>query len=320
MLENALARPGQILACTDSHTIAAGALNCAARGLGVLEMLQICSTGQTWYRVSPAIRVELVGHRPDNVFGKDIFLHLANVLGSVEGHDIEFTGPAIAELPMAERASLTTMCAELSANFALFPADEVTRDHVRRADPGNDQWEPVVPDPGADYVRSVTVDLGQLRPSVARPDFVAHNAVTPQDLDEPVPIHQAFIGSCANGKLDDLAVAALIVRGRKVAQGVRFLVTPASQRVYLDAVRAGYVADLVEAGAVVTNSTCGACYGGHLGLLGPGENCIASSTRNFSGRMGSPEAKIYLASSATVAASALTGIITDPTRYLAGAR
>jgi 3-isopropylmalate/(R)-2-methylmalate dehydratase large subunit len=154
---------------------------------------------------------------------------------------------------------------------------------------------------------------------VAKPDFVPHNTLPIAELTDEVRVDQAFVGSCANGKLEDLRIAAAVVQGRRVAAGVRFIVTPASQKVYLDAVRLGYVETLVEAGAVVTNSTCGACPGGHLGVLAPGEVCITSSTRNFKGRMGSPDAKVYIASSASVAASALTGRITDPTSYLAEA-
>lgn len=316
ILERGLARPGQILACTDSHTIASGALNCAARGLGPVEMLQIVCTGRTWFKVSPTIRVELTGTKAADVFGKDVFLHLAGVLGSVEGHNLEFGGPGLAGLSLDDRSTLATMCAEISANFATMPADRVVLDHLARVTDA--PLQPVEPDPDARYASISRVELGDVRPQVARPHSVPGNTVPAAEVGD-VPVDQAFIGSCANGKLEDLRVAAAIVAGRKVHPGVRLLVTPASQRVYLEAVRRGYVEALVEAGAVVTNSTCGACYGGHMGLLGPGETCITSSTRNFKGRMGSPEASIYMASSATVAASALAGRIVEPTPYLVDA-
>ena len=317
ILENGLALPGQILTCTDSHTCASGAFNCVARGMGPLEMLQIMCTGKTWYQVAPTVKFELRGKKPGNVFGKDIFLHLANVAGSVEGHNIEFGGPAVAELTLDDRATLATMAAELSAEFATFPADEKLIAHLRtiRTD-SKPQFEPAASDPDARYAATYDIALSELRPFVARPDFIPRNTTAVAELGERVAIDQAFVGSCANGKLEDLRIAARVVRGRKVASGVRLIVTPASQRVLKEAVRLGYVETLLEAGGVVTNSTCGACYGGHMGVLGPKEVCITSSTRNFKGRMGSPSARIYMASSATVAASAITGHITDPTPFL----
>jgi 3-isopropylmalate/(R)-2-methylmalate dehydratase large subunit len=312
ILEDALALPGQILACTDSHTIASGALNCAARGLGPIEMLQIVCTGKTWFRVSPTIRIELEGEKPPAVFGKDVFLHLAS-FGSAEGMNVEFGGAGVRSLTLDDRSTVATMCAEVSANFATFPADEVVVDHVRRVTDA--PFEPVWPDADAEYAEVRRIDLAALRAQVALPDFVPGNTLPAADVGD-VAIDQAFVGSCANGKLEDLRVAAAVVAGRSIAPGVRFLVTPASQRVYREAVKRGYVEMLVDAGAVVTNSTCGACYGGHMGIVGPGETCITSSTRNFKGRMGSPDAKIYIGSSATVAASAVAGKIVDPTPYL----
>ena len=317
ILENGLALPGQILTCTDSHTCASGAFNCVARGMGPLEMLQIMCTGKTWYQVAPTVKFELRGKKPGNVFGKDIFLHLANVAGSVEGHNIEFGGPAVAELTLDDRATLATMAAELSAEFATFPADEKLIAHLRtiRTD-SEPQFEPAASDPDAHYAATYDISLSELRPFVARPDFIPRNTTAVADLGERVAIDQAFVGSCANGKLEDLRIAAKVVRGRTVAPGVRLIVTPASQRVLKEAVRLGYVETILEAGGVVTNSTCGACYGGHMGVLGPKEVCITSSTRNFKGRMGSPSARIYMASSATVAASAIAGYISDPSPFL----
>ena len=317
ILENGLALPGQILTCTDSHTCASGAFNCVARGMGPLEMLQIMCTGKTWYQVAPTVKFELRGKKPGNVFGKDIFLHLANVAGSVEGHNIEFGGPAVAELTLDDRATLATMAAELSAEFATFPADEKLIAHLRTIRTnGEPQFEPAASDPDAHYAATYDISLSELRPFVARPDFIPRNTTAVADLGERVAIDQAFVGSCANGKLEDLRIAAKVVRGKTVASGVRLIVTPASQRVLKEAVRLGYVETILEAGGVVTNSTCGACYGGHMGVLGPKEVCITSSTRNFKGRMGSPSARIYMGSSATVAASAIAGYITDPTPYL----
>jgi 3-isopropylmalate/(R)-2-methylmalate dehydratase large subunit len=314
VLEHVLARPGQVLACADSHTCASGALNCAARGLGHLEILQIVCTGQTWYRVPETILVEFTGVKPAGVSGKDVFLAIAGALGSVEGRAIEFSANNLEQLSMDERSTIATMCAELSAEFAIFPADEVLVEYVRART--SRPFSAAAPDADAVYAERHVIDLATARPRVATPGAVPGNTIAVEDLPEPVAIDQAFIGSCANGKLTDLADAARVLAGRRVHDGVRLLVTPASQDVYLQAVKLGYVATLVEAGAVVTNSTCGACYGGHMGLLAPGEVCITSSTRNFQGRMGSDKAHIYLAGSATVAASAVTGVITDPRAYL----
>ena len=317
VLEHALALPGQVLACADSHTCASGALNCAARGLGHLEILQIVCTGQTWYRVPETILVELTGTKPPGISGKDVFLAIAAELGSVEGKAIEFASTALDQLSIDERSTIATMCAELSAEFAIFPADDVLLEYLdgRARSP----FTPVAAGPDARYAAHHVIDLGSIVPRVATPGAVPGHTVPIGELPDAVAIDQAFIGSCANGKLSDLADAARVLAGRRVKPGVRLLVTPASQEVYLQAVRLGYVETIVEAGAVVTNSTCGACYGGHMGLLAPGEVCITSSTRNFEGRMGHETARIYLAGSATVAASAVTGVITDPRPFLEGA-
>jgi 3-isopropylmalate/(R)-2-methylmalate dehydratase large subunit len=194
----------------------------------------------------------------------------------------------------------------LSAEFATFECDDRLIDYVKARNPA--PFAPQHPDPDADYAERRTVDLGAMRPLVALPDAVIRNSVAVDEVAGE-KIDQAFIGSCANGTLEDLAEAARVVKGRRVAPGVRLLVTPSTQAVYAAALKAGYVATLVEAGAVVTSATCGACFGGHMGVLGPGETCITASTRNFKGRMGDPSARIFMASPATVAASALAGFI-----------
>lgn len=316
IMEYALALPGSILACSDSHTIASGALNCLARGLGPVEILQIVCTGRTWYKVPPTIRYELVGEKHPDVYGKDIFLHIAGKYGSAEGFSIEFGGESLGALSIDDRSTLSTMCAEISAEFAVFPFDAVVADYLDGRT--EKEFDPVEPDAGAEYAAVRTVDLGAIRPAVARPDSIPGNTLDVAQLvaeDAGIAIDQAFVGSCANGKLEDLRVVAGILQGRTVSPGVRFIVTPASQRIYQEAAALGYVATIVGAGAVFTNSTCGACYGGHMGVVGAGEVCITSSTRNFRGRMGSPDARIYLASSATVAASAVAGRIADPADY-----
>lgn len=307
--ENGLARPGEILACTDSHTCAAGAYNTAARGLGPAEIYSIMCTGTTWFQVSPTIRYELDGVKPEAVSGKDIFLHIANEYGDAPNLNLEFGGAALAGIPMHDRRTIATQCAEVSADFATFEPDGVLASFLRER--GVTGYDSVTADSDAAYHDTRRIDLTTLEPYVARPGTVSRNGLPVSRLERR-KIDQAFIGSCANGQLEDLETAARVVRGKSVAPGVRLLVTPASQAVYRDAMRLGYLQDLADAGAVITNSTCGACFGYHMGVVGPGEVCITSSTRNFTGRMGSTEAAIFMASPATVAASAITGYITDP--------
>ena len=312
--ESGLALPGQILVCSDSHTLASGVLNCGARGLGQLEITQIICTGKTWFRVAPTVLFRLEGEKPANVFGKDILLHIAGKLGSFEGHNVEFAGPGLATIPLDDRSTICTMCAEISAEFATMPADDVVLEYLKGRT--SVAFEPVASDADAQYAAVHVIDLAQIKPTLARPDFIPKNTLPLEAFTERVKIDQAFVGSCANGKLEDLKTIAAILKGRTIAHSVRLVVTPASQKVYLDALRAGYIESIAASGALVTNSTCGACAGGHMGVVGPGEVCLTSSTRNFKGRMGSPDAKVYMASSATVAASAITGYITDPTEFL----
>ncbi|MCV7199554.1 aconitase/3-isopropylmalate dehydratase large subunit family protein [Mycobacterium angelicum] len=307
--ENGLARPGEVLACSDSHTCAAGAYNTAARGLGAAEVYSIMCTGQTWCQVTPTIRYEFGGIKPNTVSGKDIFLHIANEFGDAANLNLEFGGSGLAGIPMHDRRTIATQGAEVSADFSIFEADDVLTDLLDARGIGG--YHAAAPDSDAVYHDVRHIDLAALEPYVARPGTVSRNGLPVSQLPKQ-KVDQAFIGSCANGQLEDLEVAAHVLRGKTIAAGVRLLVTPASQAVYRDAMRLGYLQDIADAGAVVTNSTCGACFGYHMGVLGPGEVCITSSTRNFTGRMGSTEAQIFMASPATVAASAVTGFITDP--------
>lgn len=312
--ENGLARPGEILACTDSHTCAGGAYNTAARGLGPAEVYSILCTGRTWFQAGPTIRYELTGSLPAGVSGKDIFLYIADAYGDATNSNLEYGGPGLASIPLHDRRTIATQGAEVSADFSTFAYDDVLAEHFR--DLGITDYEPAYPDPDAPYSAVREIDLSTLVPYVARPGTVSRNGL-PVSQIEPRQIDQAFIGSCANGQLDDLRIAADVLRGRQVAPGVRLIVTPASQQIYRDAMRLGYLQDIADAGAVVTNSTCGACFGYHMGVVGPGEVCLTSSTRNFTGRMGSTEAEIYMASPATVAASAVAGHITDAREVMA---
>jgi len=308
--EHGLTRPGELLVCADSHTCAAGGLNCAGRGAGIADTLQAMTKGVVWYPVTPTVRYEFHGCLAPLVSGKDVFFHIAQAYGGHSNTSIEFGGPGIRALPLSDRRTIATMCAELSAEFAIFDYDEVTADWLNsRLDrPAS----PTAADADADYLDVRTINLADVEPYVILPDAIPGNGQRLSSFKQKVPINQAFIGSCANGMIEDLRIAARIVRGNRIAPGVRFIVTPGSQAIYLQAVREGLVETLLESGAVVTNSTCGACLGYHMGVVAPGEVCITASTRNFKGRMGSTEARIFMGSPATVAASALTGVITDP--------
>lgn len=315
--ENGLARPGELLVCADSHTCASGGLNCAGRGIGSHDVLQAMTKGVVWYPVTPSIRYEFKGKLKPMVSGKDVFFHIAQTHGGHGNTSVEYGGPGLAALAMSDRRTIATMSAEIGAEFALFDYDELTAEYLRGR--LERPATPVHPDRDADYLDVRALDLADVEPYVILPDSIPRNGKRLSEFKHGVRIDQAFIGSCANGLIEDLRVAAGIVRGHKVAPGVRFIVTPGSQAVYLQAVREGLVETLVEAGAVVTNSTCGACLGYHMGVLAPGEICITASPRNFKGRMGSTDAQVYLGSPATVAASALAGVISDP-RSVAGWR
>ena len=303
------ALPGSILVCGDSHTCASGAFNCAARGVGQPDLLVSVTTGKTWFRVAETVRYDLKGKLQPGVSAKDVFLHLAGHYGHHTNQNIEFGGPGLANLSINARRTIATMGAELSAEFATFECDQMLADYIKARNPAPFQAQH--PDTDAKYADRRSIDLDKMEPLVALPDTVIKNSAAVGDVAGQA-IDQAFVGSCANGTLDDLAEAARVVKGKKVASTVRFLVTPGTQKVYEAALKAGYVQTLIEAGAVVTPATCGACFGGHMGVLGAGETCITASTRNFKGRMGDPTARIYMASPATVAASAIAGKIAHP--------
>lgn len=311
--EHGLALPGQILACADSHTCSSGALNCLARGLGSSEMIYVICKGQTWFVVGPTTKVFLEGALPEHVYPRDVIHYIGGRYGDFANRNLEWGGEGLANIGMGGRLTMATMSAEVSVEFSLFPYDAVTEAYLK----GRARWpyEPAFADADAVYEQELRVDLSSLEPQVVLPGKVPHNAAPVRDV-AGTRIDQAFIGSCANGTLDDLELAAEILDGRRVSSKVRLIITPASQMVYREALKSGVIARLIDAGAVVTPATCGACGGGHLGVLGPNETCITATTRNFKGRMGDPSAKIYMASPATVAASAITGTITDPREFL----
>src|SRR5665213_906871 len=304
--DNAYGLPGSVLVNADSHTCGGGAFNCAARGVGLPAMLFAVTTGKSWFRIGETIRYDLAGKLPPGVSAKDIFLHIAGTHGAHVNQNIEYGGAGMANLSLNARRTLAIMGTELSAEFVIFEPDDRILDYVRARNPA--PFTPEFADADARYKERRPLDLGKIEPLVALPDAVVNNSV-PVAQVAGERIDQAFIGSCANGTLDDFEVAAKVVAGHRVAPGVRLIVTPGSQAIYRDALAAGYVAILAEAGAVVTPATCGACVGMHMGVLAPGETCITASTRNFKGRMGDPSARIFIASPATVAASAIIGSI-----------
>jgi 3-isopropylmalate/(R)-2-methylmalate dehydratase large subunit len=305
------ALPGQILVNADSHTCSSGAMNCLARGMGPSEMLYILCKGQTWYLVGETTKVVLEGALPERVYSRDVIHYIPGQYGDFAGRNLEWHGDGLANIDIDGRLTMATISAELSAEFSLFPYDDVLASYLE----GRAKWpfEPAHPDDDANYERVITIDLSSLEPQVVLPNKVAWNVKGAREVaSEGIKVDQAFIGSCANGRVSDFAVAAEILGGRQIAPGTRLIVTPGSQDILKQAIKLGYVVTLMDAGAVVTNSTCGACFGGHMGLLADGEVCITASTRNFQGRMGSPSASVYMGSPATVAASAVTGMITDP--------
>lgn len=303
------ALPGKILANADSHTCSSGALNCLARGMGPSEMTYILCKGRTWFMVGPTTRVNLHGRLPERVYARDVIHYIPGQYGDFAGRNLEWHGEGLTHIGMDGRLTMATISAELSAEFSLFPFDSVLEQYLE----GRAKWpyEPAHPDADAEYDQVIDIDLSTLEPQVVFPGKVAWN-VKPVSAAKNQKVDQAFIGSCANGRLSDFAIAAEIMKGRHVAPDTRMIVTPGSQEILKQAIKAGYVETLMDAGAVVTSSTCGACFGGHMGLLADGEVCITASTRNFQGRMGSPKANVFMGSPATVAASAVTGVITDP--------
>jgi 3-isopropylmalate dehydratase large subunit len=314
LVETRLVRPGMLVVGTDSHSTTYGAVAAAGTGIGTSEMAYAVATGTLWFQVPPTIRCELQGRLGVGVSWKDLILHLLGQYGAefAQYRALEFTGEAVGSVDLAGRMSVANMAVEAGAKFCFFPPDAVTRAFYREA---GLSWPQ--PDPDAPYERTVSVDLSRLEPLVALPHRVDH--VRPVREVEGLAIDQAFLGSCTNGRVEDLEEAARYLRGRKVHPRTRLLVGPASRAVYEEASRRGILAELVAAGATVLPPGCGPCFGGHLGLLGDGERCIGTHNRNFQGRMGSPQAEIYLASPATVAASAVCGHIADPREVLARA-
>jgi 3-isopropylmalate dehydratase large subunit len=312
--EKGFALPGTLIVGADSHTTTYGAFGAFSVGIGRSEVASVWVTDEIWLMVPKSMRINLRGKLKEGVTAKDVILYLIGQLGSDGANymSVEFHGEVVESMSQSSRMVLTNMAAEMGAKNAYIPPDEKTFEWI--GDRAKAEFEPLYPDDDALYEEIHTFDLNDLTPQVAAPHTVDN--VYPVEEVEGVEIHQALLGTCTNGRLEDLEDARRILKGKKVKPGVRLLVIPASWEVYKKAVKRGIIEDLVEAGAIILNPGCGPCLGAHQGILAPGEVAISTSNRNFKGRMGSREASIYLASPMTVAASAVEGKITDPRRFL----
>jgi homoaconitate hydratase family protein len=313
MPEKGYVKPGSLIVGADSHTCTYGAFGAFATGIGSTEAAAVFATGKIWLKVPEAIKVNVKGQFQKYVTPKDLVLSIIGKMG-VDGaiyKSLEFTGPTVKSMSIAGRMTVCNMAVEMGAKNGIVEPDETTRKFLEGRIPNAQaSFESLKSDADATYEKTINFDASDLEPQVACPSSVDN--VKPISNVGDVAIDQAFIGSCTNGRIEDLRLAAQILKGKKVKNGVRALVIPASQEVYAQALKEGLVEVFTEAGALVCGATCGPCLGGHIGVLASGETCVSTSNRNFIGRMGSPEASVYLASPATVAASALTGKLTDP--------
>lgn len=308
--EKGLVVAGDVVIGADSHTCTYGALGAFSTGVGSTDMAAGMATGKSWFRVPGAIRFELTGTLKPMVSGKDVILHIIREIG-VEGaryQSMEFTGEGVASLSMDERFTIANMAIEAGGKNGIFPVDEKTLAYIK----AHGDRTPVAyeADPDAEYAATHTIDLGEIEPVVAFP-HLPENGKTFDEFGR-IDIDQVVIGSCTNGRISDLREAAAVMKGRKVASGVRVIVFPATQKVYLQAIKEGLIETFINAGAIVSTPTCGPCLGGHMGILADGERAITTTNRNFVGRMGHPGSEVYLASPVVAAASAIEGYIADP--------
>jgi len=310
MIEGGHVKPRELILGTDSHTCTYGGLGSAGTGIGTSEMAYVLATGELWFQVPPSIRIRLTGSLPELVSAKDVSLAIARRFGTefAQYRSLEFAGELAKEFSIESRLVLSNMSIEFGAKFGFFYADEKTLSYLKAL--GVDRLRPFAADEDAIYEQHYEIDVTNLESLVALPHSLENVKPVREVADEP--IHQAFLGSCTNGRLEDLRAAAKILKGRKVAHSVRLLVYPASRRVYRQAIAEGLIQILSDAGGIICAPSCGPCFGDHGGILAPGESCISSTNRNFRGRMGSPESKVFLASPATVAASAWKSAICDP--------
>ncbi len=311
IVAESLAKPGDLIVGADSHTVTAGGLGAFACGMGSTDIAVALALGETWFRVPESIKVAVTGKFSHGVYAKDLALHLIGQIGAngATYKALEFSGDTISNMSIPERLTVANMAVEAGAKVGLFPADEVTQEYLS-AQGRASHYQPLFPDDDATYEQAINISVAGLEPTVAKPHTVDNIALA-REL-QGTKIHQVFIGTCTNGRLDDLAVAAKILSGKKRHPQTRLVIAPASPGVLLAAIKAGYIQTLLEAGAIVLPPGCGPCLGLHQGVLGDGESCLSTANRNFRARMGNPESFIYLASPATAAATALKGEITDP--------
>ena len=305
--EKGMVVPGDLVIGADSHTCTYGALGAFSTGVGSTDMAAGMATGKAWLKVPSAIKFNLTGRLSKNVWGKDVILHVLGLIG-VDGalyKSMEFTGEGVNTLSMSDRLCIANMAIEGGAKNGIFPVDEVTLDYLK----GRTDRKPVVyeADADAEYDQVIDIDLSKVKQTVAFP-HLPENARTFDDMPD-IKIDQVVIGSCTNGRLEDLIISAEILKGNKIAGHVRCIVIPATQQIYLDAMEMGLLKTFIDAGCAVSTPTCGPCLGGYMGILAKGERCVATTNRNFVGRMGHPESEVYLASPAVAAASAIAGKI-----------
>ena len=304
--------PGAVIVGSDSHTCTYGAFGAFSTGIGSTEAAAVMATGKIWFKVPQSIKITVNGKFSKYVTPKDLVLNIIGKLG-VDGaiyKSAEFTGPTIREMSIAGRMTLCNMAVEMGAKNGIIEPDAITEEYLQHRVGSLPDFSSLKSDTDAQYERTVDFDVSKLEPQIACPSSVDNVRAISEIGD--IPIDQAFIGSCTNGRLEDLHIAAQIMKGKKIKDGVRVLVIPASQEVYKQALTEGLIEIFTEAGAIFCGSACGPCLGGHIGLLAAGETCVSTSNRNFIGRMGSTQADVYLASPAVVAASAITGKITNP--------
>ena len=312
--EKGLVVPSDCVIGADSHTCTYGALGAFSTGVGSTDMAAGMATGEAWFKVPSAIKFNLTGKLGKWVSGKDVILHIIGMIG-VDGalyKSMEFSGEGLKSLSMDDRLSMANMAIEAGAKNGIFAVDDITVEYQKgRVDREYKIYEA---DADAEYDAVYDIDLSKIKPTVSFP-HLPENTKTTDECGE-VKIDQVVIGSCTNGRLEDMAMAAKILKGRHVAKNVRCIVIPATQQVYLDCIKNGYMETFIEAGCAVSTPTCGPCLGGHMGILAKGERAVATTNRNFVGRMGHPESEVYLASPAVAAASAITGKISDPSEVM----
>jgi len=308
--EQGIVTAGDCVIGADSHTCTYGALGAFSTGVGSTDMAAGMATGKAWFKVPAAIKFELTGKLPPLVSGKDLILHIIGTIG-VDGalyRSMEFTGPGVANLSMDDRLCICNMAIEAGAKNGIFPVDDVTRAYMK----GRGSRPPVeyAADPDAEYEQTYTIDLGSLVPTVSWPHLPENTH--PASEGAHIAIDQVVIGSCTNGRLEDMEAAYNILNGKKVAKGVRAIIIPGTMAVYKECILRGWTTAFIDAGCIVSTPTCGPCLGGYMGVLADGERCVSTTNRNFVGRMGHTGSEVYLVSPATAAASAITGHITDP--------